>query len=310
MNLLTSPVPAPHARYSGRATRVRSNAVELQGIVAQHALTFSPSRALTVMPTSSLRNLILFAVLAVVSSIHPKVHSQQTLESILQLENERISEGVNAQANIDILSDEIRAVESEYRQELKVLDGLKVYNDLLTKQVDNQRFEITQLTDSISKVALIERQIVPLMVQMIEALDNFIQLDLPFLLSERTHRISRLRNTIERSDVTVAEKFRQIIEAYEIEDEYGRTIETYRGTLKLPDSTREVNFLRIGRVSLIYQTDGGDSTGVWDRNQKQWSNLPAASYQKEVEKGIRIARKQVAPDLVILPVEANPENLR
>ena len=310
MKLLASPASVSHVLASGRITPVRNCAFGLKGIFVSSTVTSSLSRTLAVVSTSAQRNLILFSVLAIISLIHPIAHCQQALESILQLENERIIEGVKVQKNIDALSDKIKALESQYRQELKVLDGLKVYNDLLSKQVDNQRMEIAQLSDSISRVALIERQIVPLMVQMIEALDNFIHLDLPFLMSERTNRISRLRSTIERSDVTVAEKFRQIIEAYEIEDEYGRTIEAYKGTLKLPDSTREVNFLRIGRVSLIYQTDGGDSTGVWDRSQQQWSTLPAGSYRKEAEKGIRIAKKQVAPDLIILPVESIPENLR
>ena len=296
MTLLRPPPPSPPLQLSGREISLRSRCHKLK---AEHAKGIRTRKSL-----------VLLVVLIITVSMHSIVLPQQPLENILQLENERISEGVSVQKNIDALSEQIRELESQYRQELKVLDGLKVYNNLLARQVDNQKREISQLTDSIGKVALIERQIVPLMVQMIEALDNFIHLDLPFLMSERTDRVLRLRNTIERSDVTVAEKFRQIIEAYEIEDEYGRTIEAYKGTLKLQDSTREVNFLRIGRVSLIYQTDGGESTGVWNRNQKEWSALPAGIYRKEVEKGIRIARKQVAPDLVILPVQVNPENLQ
>ena len=186
----------------------------------------------------------------------------------------------------------------------KVVDGLKVYNGLLQRQVDNQHAEMAALADSIDKVSLIERQIVPLMVEMLDFLAELIRLAVPFLIEERSERLAGMREMMERSDVIAAEKFRRILEAYEIENEYGRTIEAYKGSLELSGGNREVDFLRVGRVALLYQSVGGDITGSWDHVQKNWISLAPEQYKHEVARGLKIARKQVAPDLLVLPIKA------
>lgn len=219
----------------------------------------------------------------------------------------RANSGVAAQATIDKLSTETQEIVSRYKTELKVLEGLKLYNGLQKKQVENQAEYLTDLTESISKVAVIERQIVPLIVSMIDSLENFVELDVPFLLEERGDRIANLRDTLERSDVTVAEKFRKVLEAYEIEIEYGRTIEASSGKLSQDGRVREVQFLRIGRSSYLYQTADGEESGVWNDASQSWEILPNEIYQRQISKGLRLARKEAAPDLIIVPVAAPQE---
>ena len=160
------------------------------------------------------------------------------------------------------------------------------------------------LSESISNVALIERQIIPLMTRMVDALDEFVKLDTPFLMKERVGRIERLREAMERSDVSAAEKFRVVIEADQIENDYGRTIEAYKGSTEINGNQLEVDFLRIGRVALLYQTVGGAHTGAWDATTGAFATLPPATYKSQVSDGLKIARKQVAPDLLIVPVAA------
>lgn len=226
------------------------------------------------------------------------------VDAVVQVGEQRATEGAAAQKQIEQMSDQAGDIEAEYKQVLKVVEGLAVYNGLLQKQVDNQVAEMNALRDSMDKVSLIERQIVPLMMQMVETLGEFVGLDVPFLTAERNERVERLRTMMERSDVTAAEKFRQIIEAYQIENEYGRTIEAYKGTLDVDGGKREVNFLRVGRVALLYQTDGGELTGAWNQQSRAWEVLPPETYKQAVAMGLRIARKQVAPDLLVLPVAA------
>lgn len=220
----------------------------------------------------------------------------------------RAQEGKKAQDEIDELSDQTSDLVTQYRQIIKVIDGLKVYNQLLETQVADQRAEINTLQQSLDEVAAIERQIVPLMVRMIDSLETFVALDVPFLTEEREQRIEGLRSMMKRADVTTAEKFRRVMEAYQIENDYGRTIESYTGTLELDGVDREVNFLRIGRVALLYQTLDGESTGAWNQEQERWAELSPTRYQRQVEQGLRIARKQLAPDLLVLPVPA-PEDV-
>lgn len=227
-----------------------------------------------------------------------------SINEVMQEGENRADAGATAQQQIDSVADQTEKIINDYRTVTKVVDGLRVYNALLQTQLDNQQAEMQALTDSIANVALIERQIVPLMIRMVDALDEFVQLDTPFLKKERTARIVRLREVMERSDVSAAEKLRIVIEGYQIENDYGRTIEAYKGSTDIDGNQLEVDFLRIGRVALLYQTVGGAHTGVWDATQGEFTELPPAVYKKQVLDGLKIARKQVAPDLLIVPVAA------
>jgi len=208
-----------------------------------------------------------------------------------------------SQANIDQTVDETRSLERQYAAIMKEIDGLEVYNALLQKQIDSQGQEMVDLNHSIDQVSVIERQVTPLMLKMIDALDQFVELDMPFLLEERRQRVAFLRTLLERSDVTVAEKFRRLLEAYEIENDYGRTIESYKGSLDVDGASREVDFLRIGRTALLYQTIDAEIFGMWDKQQGTWVSLPA-EYRSQIRNGIRMAHKQVAPNLLTLPIAA------
>jgi hypothetical protein len=227
-----------------------------------------------------------------------------SINEVMQEGENRADAGATEQQQIDSVADQTEKIINDYRTVTKVVDGLRVYNALLQTQLNNQEDEMQALTDSIANVALIERQIVPLMTRMVDALDEFVQLDTPFLVKERTARIARLREVMERSDVSAAEKLRIVLEAYQIENDYGRTIEAYKGSTEINGNQLEVDFLRIGRVALLYQTVGAEHTGSWDAANRVFVELPPETYQKQVLDGLKIARKQVAPDLLVVPVAA------
>ena len=62
-----------------------------------------------------------------------------------------------------------------------------------------------------------------------------------------------------------------------------------------------MDFLRFGRIALVYQTLDGMEAGVWNQAEKSWEPLDA-SYRTAIRQGLRIARKQAAPDLIRLPL--------
>jgi hypothetical protein len=145
------------------------------------------------------------------------------------------------------------------------------------------------------------------MEDMLDGLSTFIELDVPFLKEERTERVTILRSLMNRADITNAEKFRRLLEAYQLENEYGRTIEAYTG--KLPgagEAARTVKFLRIGRVMLAYQTLDGEELGVWQSTTKKFEPI-GADYRNAINKGFRIANKQAPPDLIRLPIWLSEE---
>ena len=231
------------------------------------------------------------------------------LDTVLKAGADRIELAQASQQRIDAVVDQTDDLVSEYKQIMKQLDGLQVYNDYIARQIENQETELATLQSSLDQVGVVERQIMPLMIRMLDGLEQFIQLDLPFLLEERLGRVERLRVVMERADVTLAEKFRRLTEAFQIENEFGRTIETYKNALVIDGANLEVNMLRLGRVGLYYQTNDAGVTGKWDAAQGQWAPMSSGSARNQVRQGIRIARKLVAPDLLILEVPA-PEVAR
>ncbi len=213
-----------------------------------------------------------------------------------------------SQEQIDGLSEETDRLLAEYRAQMQQIDSLRIYNRQLEELVESQNAEIGSLERQIENVTLIERGILPLMLEMIDALESFIELDVPFLPEERRGRLAALRSMMGRADVTTAEKYRRLLEAWQVENEYGRTIEAYNGELELGGKSRTVDLLRIGRLVLIYQSLDGQVSGVWNQQTKTWDKLPG-SYRSSIRKGLRIARKQAAPDLLRLPIPA-PETVQ
>jgi hypothetical protein len=207
---------------------------------------------------------------------------------------------MESQSRIDALSEETDKMLAEYRTRLKQIDALRIYNSQMEQLIASQDMEMASLRRQIDDVEVVGRGVTPLMLKMIDGLDAFVKLDIPFLKEERSRRLANLRDLMGRADVTNAEKYRRILEAYQIENDYGRTIEAYRGTL--PDG-RTVDFLRVGRIALIYQSLDADEAAVWDPAESQWIELDS-SYRMAIKQGLRIARKQSAPDLIRLPLPA------
>ncbi len=229
--------------------------------------------------------------------------SAATVDGALDQGVNRANKAQQSQQKIDSVDNSIRASEREYRGLVKEIDGLNVYVTQLNKQLKAQQDELASIEASIKNVTLVERQITPLMLRMIDAIDQFVAADVPFLAEERSKRVANLKNMMGRSDVTVAEKYRKVTEAYQAEVDYGRTIESYRGTLDTNGQSREVDFLRVGRISLMYQSLNGQELGVWNTTSNQWEALDA-SFKSKLMAGIRIAREQAAPDLIKVPVAA------
>jgi len=227
----------------------------------------------------------------------------EILGDSLFVQNDSTIDSKGSQEKITDLSIETQELLGEYRLVLQQIDRLIAYNDYVQRLITDQEEQIIDINRQLQEFALIERGIVPLMLESIETLDRFIDLDVPFLLEERKDRVNRLRVIMNESDITVSEKFRQIMDAYQIETSFGSDIEAYTGFLEIDGENRQVDFLRIGRTSLTYQTPDQNQTGFWNKQTKEWEDLPR-KYTDYVKEGLRIAKKQITPDLIQLPVEA------
>lgn len=229
--------------------------------------------------------------------------ADETLEQILQVGEAKTTMAQESQRRIDRLAQETEDLMQQFKVVNKEIEGLRTYNSQLERQIDAQLRVLNDLDESIEQVTVIERQIQPLVLKMLDALEQFVELDKPFHLEERLSRIQTLKENQDRADISVAEKFRQVLEAYRIESEYGRFLDTYRDTLEVDGQEREVNILRVGRVSLMYQTTDTERQGAWDSGQEAWVELDD-SYRNSILKGLRIARDQAAQDIMMLAIQA------
>ena len=227
-----------------------------------------------------------------------------TVDQVLQADQRRLNLAQESQERINQVVEGTRSLTDQYRAVNKEIDGLKVYNRLMTAQTNGQNATLEDISISMDQVDVINRQIFPLMERMIDGLEQSIALDIPFLMEERTSRVASLKETMERSDVSVAEKFRKVMEAYQIENDYGSSNDYYTHSLEIDGSTREYNMLRIGRIGLYFQSDDTSVTGWWNAELGAYEEL-GNEHRNEVRKGIRVARQLIAPELILLPIPAH-----
>jgi hypothetical protein len=224
-----------------------------------------------------------------------------TVDQVLQADQRRLNLAQESQERINEVVEGTRSLTDQYRAINKEIDGLKVYNRLMTAQTNGQTATLEDISISMDQVDVINRQIFPLMERMIDGVEQSVALDIPFLMEERTNRVAALKETLERSDVSVAEKFRKVMEAYQIEMDYGSSNDYYTQSLEIGGSVREYNMLRIGRVGLYFQSDDTSVTGWYNAELGAFEEL-GNEHRNEVRKGIRVARQLIAPELILLPV--------
>lgn len=223
----------------------------------------------------------------------------QVLESSVQTEQKINQDAATSQQRISGLARQTQDLLSEYRAVVRETEALTIYNDNLERVVQDQRDETQSINRQLAGLEETNRGVVPLMLEMIEALDGIVEADIPFRIEERRARVQRLRDMMDQAEVTASEKYRRVMEAYQGELEFGRTTEAYSDTL--PTTGQTVDFLRVGRTLLVYQTSDGSATGWFNPATRAYEELPDR-YRMDVKDGLSIARNEKAPDLVMLPV--------
>lgn len=209
--------------------------------------------------------------------------------------------GQTSQQRVEQLDEEATKMLAEYRQINAEAQSIQAYNEQLAVQVQSQQQELETMNRQLAEIETTAREVLPMMQKMLVTLEQFIALDMPFLPEERANRVAQLKEMMSRADVSISEKYRRIVEAYQIEAEYGRTVEAYQG--KVNDKT--VDFLRGGRIALLYQTLDGKEGGYWDAEAKAWKI--DNDYRDAMKEGLKVAKKQAAPDFLTVAVRAPKE---
>jgi uncharacterized protein DUF3450 len=256
---------------------------------------------------SRLATTILCNVLITIScSLSTLVYSStlppdQTLDSSLKVTQSTNLAGKHSQQKIDQLQDRTDQLLEKYSHSLRKLNQFKVNNEHLQQMLVQQAQQKVSLIKQLATVESSKKEIVPLMLDMIDTLEVFIQQDIPFLPEERHARIASLRTMMISAETSLSEKYRRILEAYETERAFGYTLKTYQTEISLDESQKQVNILRVGRIGLYYQTQNSGRQGFWNQATQKWQSLNS-DYQNTIQQGILIASEQATPDLLRLPV--------
>jgi hypothetical protein len=210
-------------------------------------------------------------------------------------------DAARSQERVDQLSRETRDLLEEYR---KLRDGTE-YEAAYTRELEErdraQQERIEDLQAQIATARVTRQRIVPLMRSMADALEQFVVLDLPFHHDDRIGAVLQLKQRLNQPDLSVSARFRLLLEAYQLEQDYGTRIETWRGPLNRGDESLSVQFLRVGRVALYYQSLDGETSGYWDREAQDWEPLEEV-HNRSIARALRVAGNLTAPELLQLPM--------
>lgn len=228
--------------------------------------------------------------------------SQEIVDETINTQVNASNESVALQSKIDELDIESKKIYFDYKDTLNEYKSLKNYDDQLSKIIDAQIEEMKNINEQIDSLDTVNIDILPLLKRMVDALDKFISIDIPFLLDERKGRVSNLDDLIVRADITTAEKFRMIFEAYQLEADFGKTIESYQGYLFVDGSERAVEYFRLGRLGLFYRTPDGKNTGYWNAGIDDWTH-EGSSLDDALKSALDIANRQSPPNFITLPIK-------
>ena len=205
--------------------------------------------------------------------------------------------GQQSQARIEKLDDATLSRLADTRRALGEVAQLRLYNQQMALIVANQQEELAGYDSQIAAIDQTEQGILPLMVRMIDDLQRNTEQGLPFSLDERQSRIALLRDMLQRADVSVSEKYRRVLEAFQIELEYGRTLEAYRERV----DGQAYDMLRVGRIGLYRLSQDQQQAWTWLMSSNGWRELPS-DMLADIKQAFKVARQTTAPQLITVPL--------
>ncbi len=242
-------------------------------------------------------------VVILVLSLLPTIIFANTIDNSIKVIEKTNDKLKSYQKHID-KNEEIREnLLADYKNATNSLKNTKIYNIQLEKIIKSQEDELRSLEQQLIDIDETQKNIFPLMIDMIKSLKTLINKNIPFLLEERLTRVKKLEDALNKADIQTHEKYRIILEAFKIEYDYAKTIEAYQD--KLNDKT--YNFLRVGRTALYYQSLDLKDYGYYNKKTASWKIIEDMKSKSNIRKAIKIAKKQQNVEFLNLPFLPNTE---
>lgn len=255
-----------------------------------------------------MKRLSTFPLIVVATLLGSSLALTDQIQPLLDIGEQRQNSEQVSQTKIDSMDDDTSLIINEYKTVSKQIEGLRVYNAQMRKQIERQEERLKEIDKTMKEAQVMQRQIPPFTRRMLAGIEKSIELDMPFHLAERKERIAFANAAIDNPTVSPAEGLRQVLETFNVEMEYGRKLDNYKDTIEIEGQQREVNVLRVGRLALVYQSSDESLTGAWDNDADEWVPLDN-SYRNPTRKGLKIANRLATVDMLELPIQ-NPEAVK
>ncbi len=255
-----------------------------------------------------MKRLSTFPLIVVATLLGSSLAFADQIQPLLDIGKQRQNLEQVSQTKIDSMDDDTSLIVNEYKTVSKQIEGLRVYNAQMRKQIERQEERLKEIDKTMKEAQVMQRQVPPFTRRMLAGIEKSIELDMPFHLAERKERIAFAKAAIDNPTVSPAEGLRQVLETFNVEMEYGRKLDSYKDTIEIEGQQREVNVLRVGRLALVYQSSDESLTGAWDNNTDEWVPLDN-SYRNPTRKGLKIANRLATVDMLELPIQ-NPEAVK
>ncbi|RZV39814.1 MAG: DUF3450 domain-containing protein [Acidimicrobiales bacterium] len=235
---------------------------------------------------------------AAVLALSAPAHAQ--LEEALRTAKSSTAASAASQARVEQNDDEAESAIREYRAVLQQIDNIQLFVDKQDIYLNSQAKEIASLNNQLGNVENIKRGMVPMMLRMTAEIEDSVESDMPFLMNERRARIQRLKDVLSNPEVSPAEQYRQVLNTYKIEVSYGQGLDSYEGAHPTKEGMK-VDYLRYGRLALVYMTKDEKDIGYYDLGSKSWKPVPG-NQALSVRQAIRVANEEAAPEVVMAPM--------
>jgi septal ring factor EnvC (AmiA/AmiB activator) len=230
--------------------------------------------------------------------------TSQTLEQSKIIEKSITAEAAKGQQSIDSSYEKSLQLEAEIASLKAEVDSLEVYRNHLQGMIKNQDAEIESFDEQLNAIEGTRKSIVPLMYNMLDGLETHIAQDRPIRLEARLKRVQKLQDMMTKADISDAEKYRRLLEAYQIELDYGTKLGSYKGLIEVEGQAIEAEQLYLGRLSLVARSSNRQHYWAWDAKQQSWQ-VQGNQVALDIDKAFNLANKQAAPTLLNLPVSVN-----
>ncbi len=251
-----------------------------------------------------MKKIIIIICLAL--AFHFSFQAEASEKSFFKKVQKPVNESINIRQKTQKARDEWAVKKTELKAQYAALQEekrrLKDKNKKLCRELENRQKKVNNLTLKVEDVLRISEELFPFLENTYKRLAEFIENDTPFLFNERKKRIKNLERILYDPAISIAEKFRKLMEAVSIEAEYANTIETYQEKIKIEGKESIMaNIFRLGRISLFFLSPDMKTCGVYDPASNLWKKVPP-EYGRAIHAAIEIGSKRRPASILELPL--------